>query len=343
MAAGAAITVTTKSGTNTFRGSAFEFFNNEKLNANPFYFGRGAVPAKLPVERQTFGGTLGGPIVKNRLFFFGSYEGYRSKTNRFAFYTVPDAALRNGDFSNALNTNGTVQRIYDPFTGDMATGTGRAAVREQRHPGRPVQCDLEDTAGLVSDAERRGDGRGQPDQQLSRPAESLDDPPQRGRQDQLEPHAGAPVLGQVQRDARGGRRPVHVPDRRVGRRRRAHEHVSVHRRPDLVAEPDAAPRQLVRHPVQRSVRELAGLSPRQHRPGSGDSRNERSGAQRPAVCGDAAVLDRLHRPREHADLEPDLHGSAGRLVHDEPHEGVRQARHQGRLRGDVHEAGLLAA
>jgi outer membrane receptor protein involved in Fe transport len=125
MAAGAAITVTTKSGTNTFKGSAFEFFNNEKLNANPFYFGRGAVPAKLPVERQTFGGTLGGPIVKNRLFFFGSYEGYRSKTNRYVFYSVPDAALRNGDFSNALNTNGTVQQIYDPFTGNMATGTGR--------------------------------------------------------------------------------------------------------------------------------------------------------------------------------------------------------------------------
>ena len=126
MAAGAAITVTTKSGTNTFKGSAFEFFNNEKLNANPFYFGRGAVPAKLPVERQTFGGTLGGPILRNRLFFFGSYEGYRSKTNRYTFYTVPDAALRSGDFSNALNTNGTVQRIYDPMTGDMATGTGRA-------------------------------------------------------------------------------------------------------------------------------------------------------------------------------------------------------------------------
>jgi outer membrane receptor protein involved in Fe transport len=126
MAAGAAITVTTKSGTNNFKGSAFEFFNNQKLNASPFYFGRGAVPAKLPVERQTFGGTLGGPIVKNRLFFFGSYEGYRSKAERYTFYTVPDAALRNGDFSNALNTNGTLQRIYDPMSGDMSTGNGRA-------------------------------------------------------------------------------------------------------------------------------------------------------------------------------------------------------------------------
>ena len=140
MAAGAAITVTTKSGTNTFKGSGFEFFNNEKLNASPFYFGRGAVPAKLPVERQTFGGTLGGPIVHNRLFFFGSYEGYRSKTNRYAFYTVPDAALRNGDFSNALNTNGSVQRIYDPFTGDMATGTGRVQFENNVIPAGRVNA-----------------------------------------------------------------------------------------------------------------------------------------------------------------------------------------------------------
>lgn len=126
MAAGVAITVVTKSGTNTLKGSAFEFFNNQKFNATPYYFGRGAPPTKLPIERQTFGGTLGGPIRRNQLFFFGSYEGYISRLTQFAFFTVPDAALRNGDFSNALNTNGTLQRIYDPFTGNLATGQGRS-------------------------------------------------------------------------------------------------------------------------------------------------------------------------------------------------------------------------
>jgi hypothetical protein len=127
MAAGAAITVTTKSGSNIFKGSAFEFFNNEKLNANPYYFGRGAVPGKLPVRRQTAGGTLGGPIVRNKLFFFGSYEGYFSKRSQFTFYSVPDATLRNGDFSRALNANGSLQQIFDPLTGNLATGTGREA------------------------------------------------------------------------------------------------------------------------------------------------------------------------------------------------------------------------
>lgn len=122
-AAGAAITVVTKSGTNIFKGSAFEFFTNEKLNATPYYFGRGAAPTKLPIERQTFGGTLGGPIRRNQLFFFGSYEGYISRLEQFAFFSVPDAALRNGDFSNALNTNGTLQRIYDPMSANLTTAT----------------------------------------------------------------------------------------------------------------------------------------------------------------------------------------------------------------------------
>jgi hypothetical protein len=138
MAVGASITVTTKSGTNNFHGSAFEFFNNQKLNAAPYYFGRGAVPAKPIVKRQTAGGTLGGPVLRNRVFFFGSYEGYYSDANQYVFYTVPDAALRNGDFSNALNANGTLQRIYDPFTGDMTTGNGRLQFDNNRIPADRV-------------------------------------------------------------------------------------------------------------------------------------------------------------------------------------------------------------
>jgi hypothetical protein len=128
MASGAAITVVTKSGTNIFKGSAFEFFNNEKLNASPYYFGRGAAPTKLPIERQIFGGTLGGPIRRNQLFFFGSYEGYLSRLEQYAFFSVPDAALRNGDFRNAFNTNNTLQLIYDPAS---ATLTSATAGRQQ--------------------------------------------------------------------------------------------------------------------------------------------------------------------------------------------------------------------
>jgi Carboxypeptidase regulatory-like domain len=124
MAGGAAVTVITKSGTNVFKGSAFEFFNSEKLNATPYFFGSGPKPGKLPITRNIYGGTIGGPIRRNRLFFFGSFEGYRQDLRHNNFFNVPNAALRAGDFSDARNTNGTLQTIYDPLTGNP-DGSGR--------------------------------------------------------------------------------------------------------------------------------------------------------------------------------------------------------------------------
>ncbi|MPY88795.1 MAG: hypothetical protein GEU99_12805 [Luteitalea sp.] len=118
-AGGAAITVITKSGTNQFAGSAFEFFNNEDLNATPFFD-----PEKLPRERHIAGGTLGGPLVRDKLFFFGSYEGYFEDSTASAFLNVPTPALRMGDFSHAQNADGSLQTIYDPTTGNP-DGTGR--------------------------------------------------------------------------------------------------------------------------------------------------------------------------------------------------------------------------
>ncbi len=125
-AGGAAVTVVTKSGTNQFRGSGFEFYNSDKLNATPKYFGAGDVPKKLPVTANTYGGTVGGPIKKDKLFFFGSLEGFRRDQSLFTFFNVPDARLRAGDFSQALNANGSQQLIYDP-----ATGTGNGVNRTQ--------------------------------------------------------------------------------------------------------------------------------------------------------------------------------------------------------------------
>ena len=133
MAGGAAVTVITKSGTNNFKGSGFEFYNSDKLNATPRYFSAGNVPPKLPVTANTFGGTFGGPISRNRLFFFGSFEGYRRTQSLTTLFTVPSAALRAGDFAGALNTNGSLQRIYNPFTGN-ADGTGRTQFANNQIP-----------------------------------------------------------------------------------------------------------------------------------------------------------------------------------------------------------------
>ncbi len=122
--AGADVRIRVKSGTNAAGGSAFEFFNGDALNSSPFRSRR------LPLERHTAGGTLGGPLVRDRLFAFGSYEGYFSRVEAQQFYTVPDERLRNGDFSQALNGSGSLQRIYDPFTpgANTASGTGREQI-----------------------------------------------------------------------------------------------------------------------------------------------------------------------------------------------------------------------
>jgi hypothetical protein len=114
MAGGAAVTITTKSGTNAFHGVAFAYWDDNLLEARNFFYCNGA-PFSL---HNRDGATLGGPIVKNKVFFFGSWEGTRERENYSALSTVPTAAERNGDFSGFKTT------IYDPSTGD-ATGKGR--------------------------------------------------------------------------------------------------------------------------------------------------------------------------------------------------------------------------
>ena len=133
MAGGAAITVITKSGTNNFKGSAFEFYNSDKLNATPAFFGSGPVPPKLPLKQNIYGGTFGGPFKKNSLFFFGSIEAYERTQSLFTFFNVPDARLRAGDFSGAMNTNGSLQQIYNPFSGN-ADGSGRSQFTNNQIP-----------------------------------------------------------------------------------------------------------------------------------------------------------------------------------------------------------------
>ncbi len=128
MAGGAAITVITKSGTNQFHGSAFEFYNNESLNASPYF-----ATEKKPSHAHIVGATLGGPIQKNKLFFFGSWEGQFQETLNENFFNVPPSALRSGDFSQAFNSDGSMQVIYDPTTGNP-DGTGRTPFAGNRIP-----------------------------------------------------------------------------------------------------------------------------------------------------------------------------------------------------------------
>jgi len=90
---GAQISVVTKSGTNTFHGTAFEYFRNDKLDANDWFANRNAL-SRPQLRQNDFGGVLGGPIVKDKLFFFGSYEGLRVRQPHVAQTYVPSLASR---------------------------------------------------------------------------------------------------------------------------------------------------------------------------------------------------------------------------------------------------------
>ncbi len=125
-AGGAAITLVTKSGTNEFHGSAFWFHDNQRLRARNFFL----IPTQQkPVSIfNNYGGTIGGPIAKNKLFFFYSYDDTKERRGANARYSVPSAPLRTGDFS------GITTIIYDPRTGDVATGAGRLPFANNRIP-----------------------------------------------------------------------------------------------------------------------------------------------------------------------------------------------------------------
>jgi hypothetical protein len=111
LAGGAAINLAIKSGTNDVHGSGFWYLNNQHLNAYPYFSDRDNPKPKFLYNQ--FGGTVGGPLKHNRLFYFLSYEGTRERTNEQRFVDVPDAAMRAGDLS------GSNRPIYDPFTGSI--------------------------------------------------------------------------------------------------------------------------------------------------------------------------------------------------------------------------------
>lgn len=103
--AAAAVNAITKSGGNQFHGDAFEFIRNYALNALGFFNSYTTSPYKDSLKRNQFGGVIGGPIIKDKLFFFGGYQGTIIRTTPAATYTqVPTTAMMNGDFSVVTST-----------------------------------------------------------------------------------------------------------------------------------------------------------------------------------------------------------------------------------------------
>jgi hypothetical protein len=116
---GGVVNLTTKSGANALRGTAFEFFRHEALNARNFFASANSVTPEF--RRNEFGGVLGGPLRRDHTFFFLDYQGQRQHIGRTVISTVPTALQRQGVFTEAIA--GRVPVLYDPAT-TVSNGAG---------------------------------------------------------------------------------------------------------------------------------------------------------------------------------------------------------------------------
>ncbi len=112
------ITMTTKSGTNRFAGSLYENLRNDKLDARAYF-----ADSKPPLRWNVFGGSVGGPAIKSRTFFFSHAEWQKQRIGVVRNLTVPTPEQVRGDFSRLTDAAGVLTRIYDPATYNPATRT----------------------------------------------------------------------------------------------------------------------------------------------------------------------------------------------------------------------------
>src|ERR1700733_11587276 len=120
--AGGIVNLSTKGGTNQYHGEAYEFFRNKVLNASPFF-----LSSNPPYVQNQFGGTFGGPVIKDKTFFFFAYDGYRQRTASTTTTTVPTADERTGVFPADVP-------LFDPLS--VSTACVRAATRTAAARGR---------------------------------------------------------------------------------------------------------------------------------------------------------------------------------------------------------------
>jgi outer membrane receptor protein involved in Fe transport len=130
---GGHVHVVTKSGSNEWRGSAFDFLRDDAFDSRNHFAPKDG--EKPPFRQNQFGGSLGGPVVRNRLFFFANYEGLRTDETITKLATVPTAAMRAGNFAG-------LSPIYDPAT---TAGNGSRSP----FPGNRIPTERLDPAALV--------------------------------------------------------------------------------------------------------------------------------------------------------------------------------------------------
>jgi len=158
---GGVLNMVMRSGTNQFHGVFYEFLRNSKLDANNFFANRAG--ARLPgFKRNQFGVAGGGPIVRDKLFFFANYEGLRQRQASTFIGTFPTAAERAGDFSRSAKRVGAAclpAQIYDPFStrANPAGGFLRDAFPDGRIPAWRFDAVGSKVAGFYPLPNQQGD------------------------------------------------------------------------------------------------------------------------------------------------------------------------------------------
>jgi hypothetical protein len=140
MAGGAVINVQTKSGSNTFHGSLFQYYHDQHMKARDYFRPPGQPKGKFLQNRV--GGAIGGPIKKDKIFFFSSFGGIYQRDDGSGLFSVPSARARAGDFSNVTAL------IYDPATGNP-NGSGRQPFANNRVPANRIDPIARQVLALV--------------------------------------------------------------------------------------------------------------------------------------------------------------------------------------------------
>ncbi len=143
-AGGSVVNVTLRSGTNQVHGSLFHFHRNENMQARQVF-----AAGKAPTVYNQFGGTLGGPIKKDKMFLFGDFQGSRDHLGNVIQPRIPTLADRVGDFS------GAPAQVYDPATGD-ASGAGRTPFANNMIPASRISPISNSILGFVAAPNRPG-------------------------------------------------------------------------------------------------------------------------------------------------------------------------------------------
>jgi hypothetical protein len=137
------VSVSTRSGSNEWHGTAFEYWRDERFDAKNLF----ALPTarKAPLDRHQFGAALSGPLARNRTFFFVDYAGIKEDRGQVFVNTVPTEAARRGDFSDYRDLNGNLILIYDPLT-TRPNPNGGGVIRDP-FPGNVIPPDRIDAVG----------------------------------------------------------------------------------------------------------------------------------------------------------------------------------------------------